>query len=221
MQALVGVTSLAILTTILQVVAGVSSSTTEALSQMTTTVYDDVESTGSAARPHCTWNQSPCVWDPTTQHNCALRLCLSAGYTHGTYLNASNNPCTAGATSASYYGVLMHTGAATFGSWGHEAAISARCSNGALITRSTGSAALPYCSWDETPCVWNATTQQECADAVCHGMGYTYAGFIESSNSPCTASYASGSHYFALMGTGTVRYGSWANDARVEVSLTA
>eukprot|EP00041_Stephanoeca_diplocostata_P027797 m.772384 g.772384 ORF g.772384 m.772384 type:complete len:1239 (+) comp23247_c0_seq4:176-3892(+) len=178
-----------------------------------------VVSDGSVARPYCTWNRGPCTWTASGQHNCALRLCMSSGYTHATYISASNNPCTTSVTSGSYYGVIMSSGNASHGAWGNEAAVTARCTVGPAMFESDGTQSKPFCSWNRAPCVWNTTTQTECAQGVCTGMGYQYGTYLGASNNPCLSSHVSGTYYFTLMGTGgSVHSGSWTNDASVNAS---
>ena len=54
-----------------------------------------VTSDGSYAKPDCSWSLS-CSWNEQAQQACAHALCTRAGYSSGTFVQSSNNPCNSG-----------------------------------------------------------------------------------------------------------------------------
>merc|ERR1711881_686529 len=52
-----------------------------------------VTSDGSYEKPDCSWDNT-CSWDDQSQARCAKQLCIRAGYLGGSFVSATNNPCT-------------------------------------------------------------------------------------------------------------------------------
>jgi len=51
---------------------------------------------------------------------------------------------------------------------------------------SDGSEALPYCTWADSPCVWDMAIQEECAQKLCEASGYGTGSFV-SGNDFCAS----------------------------------
>lgn len=189
-----------------------------------------VVSDGTRTRPHCSWNRAPCIFNSSVEALCAQGLCVASGYSFGTFVSASNNPCTSSFVTGEYYFYLWTTGAVEYRNYANDAQITALCSSssaapttpppstfsGTITVISAGTATRPHCSWSTGPCVWNSTIQTECAQALCQASGYGFQGtFVRASNNPCTSSYVDETAYFYLWTTDTVVYANYINDAQI------
>jgi hypothetical protein len=90
-----------------------------------------VTSDGLSSRPHVSW-LGQCSWTSTNQALAATALCTVGGYNSGTYVSASNDPCSSSFTSGDYYYFTLNSGLASGtvsgpGSLGAEAQITATC----------------------------------------------------------------------------------------------
>jgi len=75
----------------------------------------------------------------------------------------------------------------------------------------------PTCSWSNN-CVWDETTQGECASHICTSSGYASGEFLSATNNPCEASWHSGSHWYYVIDNPSVIHGSPNLDASATVS---
>merc|ERR1739848_437344 len=65
----------------------------------TSTAGTILTSTGlTESSPHCSWFDV-CFWNAASQEACALALCRAQNYTSGTFVIASNDPCSKGFTT--------------------------------------------------------------------------------------------------------------------------
>jgi hypothetical protein len=75
----------------------------------------------------------------------------------------------------------------------------------------------PTCSWSNN-CVWDETTQGECASHICTSSGYASGEFLSATNNPCEASWHSGEHWYYVIDNPGVVHGSPNLDAAATVS---
>merc|ERR1711994_131018 len=75
----------------------------------------------------------------------------------------------------------------------------------------------PTCSWSNN-CVWDETTQGECASHICTSSGYASGEFLSATNNPCEASWHSGEHWYYVIDNPGVQHGSPNLDAAATVS---
>lgn len=75
----------------------------------------------------------------------------------------------------------------------------------------------PTCSWSNN-CIWDETTQGECASHICTSSGYASGEFISATNNPCEASWHSSSHWYYVIDDPSVIHGSPNLDASATVS---
>jgi hypothetical protein len=81
---------------------------------------------------------------------------------------------------------------------------------------SDGSSNLPHCSFDEN-CVFDDSTKNECAEALCELNGFSFVEFSSASNDMCKASFVSYPTYVWDITAHEVRYGAYG----LEASITA
>eukprot|EP00041_Stephanoeca_diplocostata_P039460 m.1630324 g.1630324 ORF g.1630324 m.1630324 type:complete len:2428 (+) comp25398_c0_seq4:138-7421(+) len=186
-----------------------------------------VVSDGSATRPYCSWLYS-CSWNGDTQRECARALCQASGYGfQGTFLSASNNPCTSSFVSGRYHFYLLDRDYVDYGSYTNDAQVMAQCIAPTTPTAamevvdryevavvSAGTRSRPHCSW-MVNCTWSPAMQTDCARALCQASGYDYEGFLSASNNPCTGTYTEHASYFFVMSYGDIRYEMHTYNAQI------
>ena len=160
-----------------------------------------VRSDGTETRPHCTFLSGTCVWNAATRVECAKALCTASGFGEGEYKDG-DDICTTNAPGGSgtfqWMAVVIprptRIQRAGFRLGGEVVAI---CSTfppsppsppappalpNEFVT-SDGSESRPLCTWMlGNTCVWDATTQSLCADALCRAANFSTGRFISGSD---------------------------------------
>ena len=88
-----------------------------------------ITSDGSQARPYCTWS-NVCQYDSSVEILCAEKLCEASGFSYDSstvFVSSSGSMCVYDIYGGSAWYYVVDLGSYSYGGYGLESAITARC----------------------------------------------------------------------------------------------
>jgi len=130
------------------------------ISTLTSSYGQVITSDGSQARPYCSWLEV-CKYDSSIEILCAKKLCEASGFfsydPSTVFVSSSGSMCTGNVYGGDAWYYVVDKGNYSYGGYGLESAITARCS-ASTMTPSSRSTTVPSFRPTASPSSWSTSS---------------------------------------------------------------